>query len=108
ASLRCGHGDQTKRLAALRPRTGRVLHRQRTRRPAVPGIRARTRGRRERDLRAMRPDRVAHPSARSDVDRNGRLRPRAELGWPIEEIRPGDVVWCPPGEKHWHGATPTT
>jgi quercetin dioxygenase-like cupin family protein len=25
-----------------------------------------------------------------------------------EEIRPGDVVWCPPGEKHWHGATPTT
>ncbi|HZD33637.1 MAG TPA: cupin domain-containing protein [Nitrososphaeraceae archaeon] len=27
---------------------------------------------------------------------------------PIEEIRPGDVVWIPPGEKHWHGATPTT
>ena len=26
---------------------------------------------------------------------------------PIEEIRPGDVVWFPPGEKHWHGATPT-
>lgn len=26
----------------------------------------------------------------------------------IEEIRPGDVVWIPPGEKHWHGATPTT
>ena len=24
------------------------------------------------------------------------------------EIRPGDVVWCPPKEKHWHGATPTT
>ncbi len=36
------------------------------------------------------------------------------LGWaqreggPIEEIRPGDVVWFPPGEKHWHGAAPTT
>ena len=26
----------------------------------------------------------------------------------VEEIRPGDVVWIPPGEKHWHGATPTT
>src|SRR5262245_24531950 len=26
----------------------------------------------------------------------------------IEEIRPGDVVWCPSGEKHWHGAAPTT
>ena len=36
------------------------------------------------------------------------------LGWtqcwggPKEEIRPGDVIWCPPGVKHWHGATPTT
>jgi quercetin dioxygenase-like cupin family protein len=36
------------------------------------------------------------------------------LGWaqrcdgPIEEIHPGDVVWFLPGEKHWHGATPTT
>jgi quercetin dioxygenase-like cupin family protein len=29
-------------------------------------------------------------------------------GGPKVEIRPGDVVWCPPGEKHWHGATPTT
>jgi quercetin dioxygenase-like cupin family protein len=38
----------------------------------------------------------------------------AGCGWvqrwgdPIEEIRPGDVVWSPPGEKHWHGAAPTT
>jgi quercetin dioxygenase-like cupin family protein len=29
-------------------------------------------------------------------------------GEPTEEIRPGDVVWFPPGEKHWHGATATT
>ena len=29
-------------------------------------------------------------------------------GGRIEAIRPGDVVWCPPGEKHWHGASPTT
>src|SRR5438105_11258194 len=29
-------------------------------------------------------------------------------GGPIEEIRSGDVVWFPPGEKHWHGAAPTT
>jgi quercetin dioxygenase-like cupin family protein len=38
----------------------------------------------------------------------------AGLGWvqteggQIDEVRPGDVVWFPPGEKHWHGATPTT
>jgi quercetin dioxygenase-like cupin family protein len=29
-------------------------------------------------------------------------------GGPVEEIRPGDVIWFLPGEKHWHGATPTT
>src|SRR6516165_6312110 len=38
----------------------------------------------------------------------------AGLGWtqcwgePVEEIRPGDVIRCPPGKKHWHGASPTT
>jgi quercetin dioxygenase-like cupin family protein len=36
------------------------------------------------------------------------------LGWvqregsPIEEVRAGDIVWFPPGEKHWHGASSTT
>jgi len=29
-------------------------------------------------------------------------------GGPVEEIRPGDVIWISPGEKHWHGAAPTT
>jgi quercetin dioxygenase-like cupin family protein len=29
-------------------------------------------------------------------------------GGPVERIRPGDVVWFPPGEKHWHGAEPNT
>lgn len=28
------------------------------------------------------------------------------LGGPIVEIRPGDTIWIPPGEKHWHGASP--
>ena len=31
-----------------------------------------------------------------------------EWGKPVQVIRPGDVVWCPPGVKHWHGAAPTT
>jgi quercetin dioxygenase-like cupin family protein len=30
------------------------------------------------------------------------------MGGQVEEIRPGDVVWFPAGEKHWHGAAPTT
>jgi quercetin dioxygenase-like cupin family protein len=38
----------------------------------------------------------------SGVGRAGRW------GGPVEEIRPGDVIWIPPGEKHWHGASPTT
>ncbi len=29
-------------------------------------------------------------------------------GGPVEEIRPGDVIWFSPDEKHWHGASPTT
>ena len=29
-------------------------------------------------------------------------------GGPVEDIRPGDVVWIPPGQKHWHGASPNT
>jgi quercetin dioxygenase-like cupin family protein len=29
-------------------------------------------------------------------------------GSAVEEIRPGDLIWFPPGEKHWHGAAPTT
>ena len=29
-------------------------------------------------------------------------------GGPVEEIRPGDVIWFAPGEKHWHGASPKT
>lgn len=31
-----------------------------------------------------------------------------EWGKPVQTIRVGDVVWCPPGVKHWHGATPST
>ena len=35
----------------------------------------------------------------------GRVQP---WGGSVEEIRPGDVIWIPAGEKHWHGAAPTT
>lgn len=49
----------------------------------------------------------SHPLGQSLIVTSG-------LGWvqvwggPVEEIRPGDVIWFPPGEKHWHGATATT
>ena len=48
-----------------------------------------------------------HPLGQTLIVTAGFGRAR-RWGGPIEEIRPGDVVWIPPGEKHWHGAGPTT
>ena len=48
-----------------------------------------------------------HPLGQTLIVTFGLGRVQRE-GGPIEEIRPGDVVWFEPGEKHWHGATPTT
>jgi quercetin dioxygenase-like cupin family protein len=48
-----------------------------------------------------------HPLGQTLIVTSGLGRVR-RWGGSIEEIRPGDVVWCPPGEKHWHGAAPTT
>ena len=47
-----------------------------------------------------------HPAGQTLIVTSG-------LGWvqseggPVEEIRPGDVIWFGPGEKHWHGASPS-
>jgi quercetin dioxygenase-like cupin family protein len=51
---------------------------------------------------------VAHASAGADAHRDRWLRRVQREGGPIETIHPGDIVWFPPGEKHWHGAAPTT
>jgi quercetin dioxygenase-like cupin family protein len=48
-----------------------------------------------------------HPLGQTLIVTFGCGRSQRE-GGPIEEIRPGDVVWFEPGEKHWHGASPTT
>jgi quercetin dioxygenase-like cupin family protein len=48
-----------------------------------------------------------HPLGQTLIVTSGCGRVQRE-GGPVEEIRPGDVVWFPPGEKHWHGAAPTT
>jgi quercetin dioxygenase-like cupin family protein len=48
-----------------------------------------------------------HPLGQTLIVTSGRGLAQRD-GGPIEEIHPGDVVWFPPGEKHWHGATPTT
>ena len=47
-----------------------------------------------------------HPLGQTLVVTAGCGRAQRE-GGPVEEIRPGDVVWFAPGEKHWHGASAT-
>jgi quercetin dioxygenase-like cupin family protein len=47
-----------------------------------------------------------HPLGQTLIVTAGHGRAQRE-GGPVEEIRPGDVVWFPPSEKHWHGASPT-
>ena len=48
-----------------------------------------------------------HPLGQTLIVTAGSGSVRRE-GGSIEEIHPGDVIWFPPGEKHWHGASPTT
>jgi quercetin dioxygenase-like cupin family protein len=48
-----------------------------------------------------------HPLGQTLIITSGAGRVQRE-GGSIEEIRPGDVIWFPPNEKHWHGAAPTT
>jgi quercetin dioxygenase-like cupin family protein len=48
-----------------------------------------------------------HPLGQTLVVLSGLGRVQRE-GSGVEEIRPGDVVWIPPNERHWHGASPTT
>jgi quercetin dioxygenase-like cupin family protein len=48
-----------------------------------------------------------HPLGQSLVVTSGRGYVQS-WGGPVRIIRPGDVVWCPPNEKHWHGAAPNT
>jgi quercetin dioxygenase-like cupin family protein len=48
-----------------------------------------------------------HPLGQTLIIVSGFGRVQREDG-PIEDVRPGDVVWFPPGLKHWHGPSPTT
>ncbi|KPQ05479.1 MAG: protein of unknown function, contains double-stranded beta-helix domain [Rhodobacteraceae bacterium HLUCCA12] len=92
--------------------------------PSTPGPEAHFTGQVRMDMRFSRPDpaRVGgvmitfEPGARTHWHTHPlgqTLIVTAGLGWaqqeggPITEIRPGDIVWFAPGERHWHGATPT-
>ncbi len=60
-----------------------------------------------RSSRALEPPGTAIRLRQTLIVTAGRGRVQ-RWGGPIEDIGPGDVVWFEPGEKHWHGAAPTT
>ena len=102
------HGNQTRRITAVAQGIGRVFYRICAHRPAVPGAgAARAGGASVTFEPGARTAWHTHPLGQTLIVILG-------LGWvqreggPVEEIRPGDVIWFPPGLRHWHGATPTT
>lgn len=48
-----------------------------------------------------------HPAGQTLIVTSGKGWTQC-AGGPIVEINAGDIIWCPAGHKHWHGATPTT
>lgn len=49
----------------------------------------------------------SHPLGQTLIVTSGKGWTQCE-GDPVVEINAGDIIWCPPGHRHWHGATPTT
>jgi quercetin dioxygenase-like cupin family protein len=102
------HGSKAKRLAAVRQGARRLFHRAVRIDPLFQAPDpARVSGASVTFEPGARTSWHTHPLGQTLIVTSG-------LGWvqrwggPVEEIRPGDVIWFPPGEKHWHGATPTT
>src|ERR1700722_10456468 len=80
------HGAASRRIDPLAPDVGRLVHRNGVAGPDHRGA-----------------------GAGAAAGRAGDLRGRAQTwGGPVRKIHAGDVVWFPPGEKHWHGAAPST
>ena len=109
SSKEWNNADHTKRLAAVRQGAGGILHWRRCAltRCSRRAIRARVSGGHVTFEPGARSAWHTHPLGQTLIVTSGLGWAQAE-GGPIEEIRPGDVVWFPPGLKHWHGATPTT
>ena len=85
-----------------------MVHRHSAHRPSHPGPAPGACRRRQRHVEpGARTAWHTHPLGQSLIVTAGGGRAQ-RWGGPIEEIRPGDVIWFPPGEKHWHGASPTT
>ena len=102
------HGDQKSRVAALSERARGLVHGDRSHRPFFtapdPALVASASVTFEPGARTAW---HTHPLGQTLIVTAGCGWAQRESG-PVEEIHPGDVIWIPPHEKHWHGATPTT
>src|SRR5437868_1359227 len=101
------HGRSKQRFAAINQGAGGVLHRQRSDRPAHPDHATGMGGAMVTFEPGARTAWHTHPLGQMLIVTAGCGLVQS-WGGPIVKIRPGDVVWCPPGEKHWHGATSKT
>ena len=98
----------TQRCPCFRAGTGRLVYRHGTNRcPVCPGGGTRTAGNSVTFEPGARTAWHTHPLGQA-LDRDLRSRPGAAPRRADRDIRPGDVVWFEPGEKHWHGASPTS
>ena len=102
------HGDQAKRRSTLCQRPGGLVYRHgASRSPIQPAEPARVSGALVTFEPGARTAWHTHPLGQTLMISAGCGLVQRD-GGPIEEVRPGDVVWFPAGEKHWHGATATT
>ena len=81
-------GNQTSGIASMGERPSRLVHRQRTDRPSIPGARSSTRRGCFRDIRARRTDSMAYTSARPNTDSGGGPRLGAARGWTRQRDSP--------------------
>ncbi len=100
--------DHSKWDSAIRPWAIGMVHRHGSDRSAIRRERQCSCCRKRGDVRARRAHCLAHaPVGSTLIITFGRGWVQRE-GRPVEEVRPGDVVWFEAGEKHWHGASDTT
>src|SRR5579864_717384 len=102
------NGYKKEWLATLGERPVRVVHGDGADRSTFSGARSGACARRQRNFRTRRANCVAYASAGSDAYCHGGLRPCTTLGRADRRDLAWGVVWFSPGEKHWHGAAPTT
>ena len=101
------HGHSSRRLTPVAPRAQGEFHRHGVAGPDHHAAGAGAAANRVAFEPGARTAWHTHPLGQTlyIISGVGRIQTK---GQPVREIKAGDVVWIPPGEKHWHGGAPTT